>query len=301
MGGSSVISGGADAGTGGAQAGAGGSGGAMSHLSPGCGKDNTEDPTKWTTHDINVNVDPMFTAKFGMRRYFTRRPDNYDKSTPIPLTIWGQGCGQSVAENTPMTIGPAAQGSVQLQLLADADNHQCYYAGPDGDDAKTPELPYFDQALSETLANYCIDTSKIYMGGYSSGAWLTALVSCNRTNVVRGVGWAAAGLQKNHDACTGPVAAIITRGENDAGTPLDQTLAARDSLIMRNGCTTATQPWDPGEQAFDSSSCLVYQGCKPGYPVIWCPTPGGHTNTVGDTKLSPQGFWKFWTSLPPAM
>ena len=98
--------------------------------------------------------------------------------------------------------------------------------------------------------------------------------------------------------CSGKVAAIITRGVDDGGTPLAQTEAARDSLIMRNGCTTQTAPWLPGETAFDSSSCVEYQGCMPGYPVVWCPTPGGHTNTVNDTKLSPQGFWKFWSSLP---
>ena len=36
----------------------------------------------------------------------------------------------------------------------------------------------------------------------------------------------------------------------------------------------------------------------PGYPVVWCPTPGGHTNTINDSKLTPQGLWKLWSSLP---
>lgn len=299
----SAATGGAGGSTGGSAAtgGTGGSGGGASTLSPGCAKDPpAEDPTAWTAHDITVTIDAKFDAGYANRRYWRRPPVSYTKGVPMPLTIWGQGCGQpNNPENTPMTIGPAAAGSIQVQLLApqNQQNH-CYYAGPDGDDAKTPELPYFDKVLAEALNDYCIDTKKVFVGGYSSGGWFSALMSCNRANVIRGVGWAAAGLQLNHDACSGPVAAIITRGVNDNGTPLAQTEAARDSLIMRNGCTTTTQPWLPGETMFNTSSCVEYQGCMPGYPVVWCPTPGGHTNTISDTKLSPQGFWKFWTSLP---
>jgi poly(3-hydroxybutyrate) depolymerase len=184
-----------------------------------------------------------------------------------------------------------------VELLAPQGKDHCYSAGPDGDEASSPELPYFDKVLAETLANFCIDTKKVFQGGYSSGGWFSSLVSCNRADKIRGVAWAAAGLQKNHAPCMGPVAAIITRGENDGGTPLDQTLAARDSLIMRNGCTTQTQPWDPGETTFTSSSCVAYQGCMPGFPVVWCPTPGGHSNGT-DTGLSTKGFWKFWSTLP---
>jgi hypothetical protein len=287
------------AGSAGAPVGGSSVGGTPSKMSAGCGKDNADDPSAWTRHDITVTVDPKLTdAFYKQRTYWTRPPKTYDKAVPMPLTIWGQGCGQgNNAEGTPLSGGPAADGSVQVELLAPQGKDHCYYAGPDGDDAKSPELPYFDQVLAETLANFCIDTSKVFLGGYSSGGWFSALMSCNRADKIRGVGWAAAGLQKNHDPCTGRVAAIITRGETDGGTPLDQTLAARDSLIMRNGCSTETKPWLPGEASFDSSSCLEYQGCMPSYPVVWCPTPGGHTNGV-DTGLSSKGFWKFWSTLP---
>lgn len=280
-------------------AGTGSGGSAPSGMSAGCGKANADDPSAWTRHDITVTVDPKFSdAFYTSRTYWTRPPKTYDKAVPVPLTIWGQGCGQgNNPESTPMTNGPAADGSVQVELLAPQGKDHCYSAGPDGDDASSPELPYFDKVLAETLANFCIDTKKVFQGGYSSGGWFSSLISCNRADKIRGVAWAAAGLQKNHAPCMGPVAAIITRGENDGGTPLDQTLAARDSLIMRNGCTTQTQPWDPGETTFTSSSCVAYQGCMSGFPVVWCPTPGAHSNGT-DTGLSTKGFWKFWSTLP---
>jgi hypothetical protein len=279
--------------------GGGGGGGGLPKMSAGCGKDNQDDPTAWKAHDITVTVDAMFTDNaYKARRYWTRPPMGYEKNTPMPLTMWGQGCGQGGgAENVPTNQSGAAMAAVQVQFLAPQIGNKCYSAGPDGDNAKSPELAYFDAALAETLANFCIDTSKIFMGGYSSGGWLTSLISCNRADKVRGVGWVAAGLQKNHDACAGRVPAIIVRGTEDGGTPLDQTTAARDSLIMRNGCTMDTKPWLPGEATFTSSSCLEYQGCMPGYPVVWCPVPGQHTNGL-DIGLSSKGFWKFWSTLP---
>jgi hypothetical protein len=299
-GGMSGGGGAAGGGAGGSAGQAGGASGGMgSKSSAGCGKANADDPTAWTRHDITVEVDPKFTdAFYKQRTYWTRPPKTYDPSVPVPLTIWGQGCGQgNNPESTPMSSGPAADGSLQVELLAPQGNNHCYSAGPDGDDAKSPELPYFDKVLAETLANFCIDTSKVFQGGYSSGGWFSALISCNRADKIRGVAWAAAGLQKNHDACGGPVAALITRGENDGGTPLEQTLAARDGFILRNGCSMETKPWDPGETNFTTSSCLEYQGCMPGYPVVWCPTPGGHSNGT-DTGLSTKGFWHFWSTLP---
>ena len=90
----------------------------------------------------------------------------------------------------------------------------------------------------------------------------------------------------------------------DNGTPADQTMAAVESIRMRNGCAATTKPWTPtwnaGEEHADVSSCLQYDGCMAGYPLIWCPTQGGHTNTdgTGDTHLTRDGLWKLWSSLP---
>jgi hypothetical protein len=237
-----------------------------------------------------VTVDAKFAAQ-AKRRYFTNPPKTYDENMAWPLTLWGNGCGTgSTAEGELLMGGPASTSSVQVQLLAFKG---CFSAGPDGDNANSPELPYFDQVLAEVEAEYCIDKSKVYQAGYSSGGWFSGLMSCNRATVLGGVGWSAAGLQLNHDPCTGQVPAIVVRGTGDNGTPEAQTLAAIDSLRMRNGCTSMTAPWDPGEKLFNSAPCVEYQGCQAGFPVVYCAVPGGHTD--GGTITS-QGFWKFWTS-----
>ena len=40
-----------------------------------------------------------------------------------------------------------------------------------------------------------------------------------------------------------------------------------NALVGYNGCTSMTMPVDP-------SPCVAYQGCMPGYPVVWCVRPG---------------------------
>ncbi len=282
-------------GSGGAAAGAGGANSHITGMSSGCGKPNADSQKDWTTHSIAVTVDAQFAADYSTRTYFTRPPKNYDPSKAYPVTVWGNGCGQSVAEPTQISSGPGADGSIMVEMLANPKNHDCYSAGPDGDNANSPEVPYFDAVLAEAEAEFCIDKGKVYMGGWSSGGWFTTLLGCTRSNVIKGIGWASAGLQLNHAACMGAMPAILERGVDDTGTPLAQTDAAREDLRLRNGCSTETEPWDPGETAFATSTCVSYKGCTPGFPLVWCPIPGGHNN--GGT-LSAIGFWKFWTALP---
>jgi poly(3-hydroxybutyrate) depolymerase len=297
------------AGTGAAGTGAAGATGPI--RSAGCGKPNNDLSNTWTQHDIMVTVAAKYaTVDYTKRRYWSRPPPGYDPTKAYNFIVWGQGCdlGLSPDPAIPPTENPeAAASSIIVELDPSQTNptggHQCFSAGPDGDNADSPELPYFDQIVSEMENEFCIDTSKVFMGGYSSGGWFSALMSCVRTSVIRGTGWAAAGLQHNHDTCVGPVAALITRDMQDPGTPLDQTMEAVENLRVRNGCATTTKPWTPtwnaGEEHANTSSCLLYDGCMPGYPLVWCPTNvGGHTNTEKDTFLTRDGLWKLWSTLP---
>ncbi len=290
-------------------AGATGTAGAPSGMSAGCGTDNTDSPTQWTAHNIMVTtVAAAYKANYTNRLYWSRPPASYDKTKPYHLIIWGQGCGLgAMPESIPPIENPEAAASSIVVLLDPTKANptgggECFSAGPDGDNTDSPEIPFFDQVVSEMENEFCIDKSEIFQAGYSSGGWFSSLMSCVRTNVIRGTGWAAAGLQKNHDACVGPVPALITRGVQDVGTPLDQTMQAVESIRMRNGCATTTKPWTPtwnaGEEKADTSSCVTYDGCMAGYPLVWCPTPGAHTNTENDTHLTRDGLWKLWSTLP---
>ena len=116
-----------------------------------------------------------------------------------------------------------------------------------------------------------------------------------RAGILRGQGNATGGLPTVPSMCAGPIAAILAHDDTDTQNTIEEGMKARDRIKAINGCSDATMPyeWDtnPGTQ----STCLQYQGCKPGFPLIWCPTHGkGHSDQV---PISTTGFWKFWSAL----
>ena len=221
-------------------------------------------------------------------------PTNYDPNKAYPIIFYGSGCGATGAESGPFTDnGLNDQYILVFMLMAEG----CFQAGSSGT-ANSPDLPYFDDALAGAEAGYCVDKKKVFVAGYSSGAWISTFLACTRGGVVRGIGTAAGGLQYDRPACGSPVAVYMVIGTGDGENPIvnvknghDQgTGVARDTLLKMDGCGTQTMQWDPMYP-----ECQIYQGCAPGNPVVWCPIGGGHTN--GGKTLS-LGAWKFWMSLP---
>jgi len=77
---------------------------------------------------------------------------------------------------------------------------------------------------------------------------------------------------------------------------IQEGMKARDRIKAINGCSDTTMPYEWDVKPDTVSTCVEYQGCKPGYPLIWCPTHGlGHSD---QKPTSTFGFWKFWSGLP---
>jgi hypothetical protein len=287
--------------SGAAGAGTGGSVGTADHasgMSAGCGKTVTDPAAKYVEHDITVTV-PAAQSAYAMRKFFTYMPHNYDPSHPYPVTMWGPGCGASGPEGNQLmgSVGPdgkpATDSFIEIQLL---QKDSCFSTSA----ADSPEVPYFDEVLKQVSENYCIDKGQVFVAGYSSGSWLTHLLGCQRGNVIRGIGSASGGILVDHGTCTGPIAAIMTADTSDTTNPIIATAAdgtpkgsgaARDRILMANGCQMTSKPWNA---AFPG--CEIYDGCPPQYPVVWCLTMGQGHSTGGIN--SSKGFWTFWSTLP---
>ncbi len=282
------------AGNGGAAtAGAGGGGGASSGMSAGCGKEPGEEPRKYVQHDMVVNVAPAYAPKFTNRKYYTYLPNNYDPNKAYPLVFYGAGCGATMSEAQPAMQVFNDQAILVFLLQVDS----CFQAGSSGT-ADSPDIPYFDQALTEIETNYCVDQSRVFMSGYSSGAWFSITLSCSHGDKLRGIAVAAGGQQPVLPVCNGQVAALFYVSSKDTGNPTGGntgSIKARDRLITANGCQMTTQPWADGRWP----SCQKYEGCDQN-PVVWCDHMGGHTNGQGptDDKMATEGWWKFFTELP---
>jgi polyhydroxybutyrate depolymerase len=184
-----------------------------------------------------------------------------------------------------------------------------------GNRADTPELPYFRAVLADVEAHYCVDRSKVFVSGNSSGAWEAITLGCAASDVIRGFTSYGGGLRNARPPCKGPVAALLIAGTADASypigpldpsNPVDKVAIdrlgsfglapARDELLQRNGCVgTATAVWDP---AFPL--CRQFTGCPPAFPVVWCELPGiGRNPTLaGGVQYLPGPMWKFLSALP---
>jgi poly(3-hydroxybutyrate) depolymerase len=292
-------SGGGVAGSGGGAAGTGGGTptGAVKGMSEGCGKPAAEASGKWNMHQITIPVTAAQTAKFGKRVYYIDLPTGYDPAKPYPILFGGAGCGG--ADNTNASsggfavLGTSNPNAIQVGLGYIGG---CFSQGG----ADNPEMPFFDAVLKEVEAGYCVDKGRVFVGGYSSGGWLSYMLAFARGGVVRGISPAAggiAGMDRRPPDTKVPVAGLLLTGANDTANPATGATGsdvARDMMLMYNGCQgTATVPW---ETACPSCACVRYTGCPAAYPVVRCRPPGqGHTDGGGDFK---KAIWTTWMSLP---
>jgi poly(3-hydroxybutyrate) depolymerase len=235
------------------------------------------------------------------RLYYLNLPANYDPSKPYPVIFGGGGCGGSLNSNGSsggFAILPAGnKDAIQIGLS---------YVWPQGggacfseNGANTPDLPYFDSVLKDVETNYCVDKGKVFVGGYSSGGWLSYMLAFARGGVVRGISPAAGGMHPEASRPPDsklPLAALLLTGANDTANPATGPTgsdAARDLILKINGCTgTETTPWPTCKDC----GCVKYNGCPEAYPVIRCrPAGQGHTDGGGAFKSA---VWSVWSTLP---
>jgi poly(3-hydroxybutyrate) depolymerase len=256
-------------------------------------------------HNIVVTgVDPTFKkassgGSWTNRVYFLDMPTNYNPAKGYAVIFGGGGCGGSVGNN-----GNGGGFNVVSNGSPDAIQIGLSYVWPDGAGAcfadgytNTPDLPYFDSILKEVEANYCVDKSKVFVAGYSSGAWESYMLGFARGGVVRGIATAAGGLRMDRPPPSGvPFAALLLTGSGDGENPFTGPTGsslALDLALKTNKCTgTDTTDW----AVYPAGACKKYNGCPAAYPVIMC-RGGGSGHTDGGAGYRP-AIWTFWSTLP---
>ncbi len=336
------------AGTAGSGSGGGGQGGPYDvprGMSTGCGKQNAVDePGTFSKHDIDVTgVDPQYVADhpasqggytWTHRNYFIRLPQGYDPSVAYPLVFGGGGCGS--------TDGMSGSGGGSNPVKGTADQNNVIQVGlsymwGNGQGAcfqdegvNTPDVPYFDSVYNEITTNNCVDLEKVFIGGYSSGAWLAYTMGLARGGIVRGMAAGAGGIReerwqppanipfamlgitgtddganpvhrtKDGTSCAGTEAEGCWGGETICGFPGAEdcfdtgSAAARDFILNLNGCGGSD---GPTEQWGEWPECKKYTNCPAAFPVVYCMPVGGHTD--GGERFNPGGWDLLWKTLPP--
>jgi len=232
----------------------------------------------------------------GARSFWVRVPVDYDPTRPYRVVYLGQGCsgGQMANTNAYPLYNESQKGNeeaiyVALDTPEDGVNQDCYdnQSGP-----ASEEWEAFEDIQRFVDANYCLDLNKIYVAGYSSGAWLAAQWGCYFAGWptparaiapqyhVRAQAGYFGGEPANDPPCGGPVAALWTQDAFYGPAPEQGTAAALARLGRMNGCdTSSTAPQEPWHPEL-GNACTKFTTCPADYPVVLCTAQGaGHSDS----------------------
>lgn len=217
------------------------------------------------------------------RQWWVWLPPAYDASKAYPVVFTFHGCGG------PDNFIPMQKtaGNDAIIIRGTGGDNGCWSYPGNGDDVK-----FFDAMLADAEARLCVDTSRVFSTGYSSGAWFTNTLACARGDKLRGAGSVSGGVVGNRGTCSGEFARIFIHDTDDTTNYFDKNgnQAELARIVAQNHCDAATPPVPE-----DPAPCARYQSCDAGNPVIMCQTMGKKHDRQ-DT-LATTAFWKLFSSL----
>jgi len=240
----------------------------------GCNKPSTIAEKAYVMRSITVGG--------GSRDYFIRLPMGYDPTKPYPVIYQQHGCSSGANRETNNVPLDNQVGTSAIIVRGKAAG-QCWDTATTG-----PDIPYWDAMVADVEATWCIDAAKRYATGYSSGSFMTHRLGCLRADKLRGFATIAGGQAESN--CPATVGALLIHDANDNTVNISASIAARDSLLTRNGCDKTTAPTPT-----DHPPCVAYSGCASGKPVVWCQT-SGKDHDRQDALAAPI-FWDFLSKL----
>ncbi|HEY4057117.1 MAG TPA: hypothetical protein VGM39_10940 [Kofleriaceae bacterium] len=227
-----------------------------------------------------ANTPAMFVKRTVMtsRDLWVRTPTNYDPSRAYPVIYELHGCSDAPTRETNNVPVENQVGDNAIVVRARAAA-SCWDSSTGGAD-----LPYIDAMMTDVEGAFCVDTSKRFLSGYSSGSFMTHFLGCVRGDKFRATVNIAGG--QTAPNCTGDPAVLMIHDTNDNTVNISVGMATRDDHLKRNQCAmpATSSPIDP-------SPCVEYAGCAEGKRVVWCQT-AGHDHDRQDAFAAPL-FWSF--------
>lgn len=237
------------------------------------------------------------------RQYIVRVPGGYDVNIPYVLVFGFHGLGGTMQ-------GVDDSGYFGMQQVA---GDEAIFISPNGyessDDYDTPvsgngfwdengqDVEFVAAIVEWAKANLCVDTARIFSIGHSFGGMMSDNIGCKLTSSFRAIAPASSSFRRVYvdldTDCTGqPIAAMLTHGTNDNFVPFEEGVEARDYFLGVNGCSSGSTRAMP-------SGCVDYDGCREGYPVMWCEHMSGHgvwDNAGTGTSLGATA-WEFFSQF----
>lgn len=233
--------------------------------------------------------------------YVVSVPPDYDPSNPYPLAFAFHGANRT---------GPTCQAGDCAGFQSSMENdailvYMTSLGGPGwpGEDQRELNVTFFEQVLGQMKGRYCVDESRIFAAGTSSGAHFSNILGCRFGDQLLAIS-PVAGWLPEREGCVGRTAALVIHGVDDHHVQFSSGEEARDFWRERNGCSDQTVP--PIDELHarvvenrESHECAVFQDCDPGLPVVWCEhSEGGYDgSTHGWPLFGGQEIWDFVQNL----
>ena len=209
-----------------------------------------------------------------MRTFVVRMPSAYDGHTPAPVVFVFHPAGNpeymltrvNIPKAWPEAIGVYPRG---LARSSESDLRPIWQTRRG--ELHDRDLAFFDAMMGWLREHHCIDEKRVFSMGFSNGAMLTSLLSCERSKDIAGFAMVAGSIN-----CS-PAAAkptIIIHGLADRSVQYDRGVAIAQAWTTRNGCTAP-----PGT---GTVACSAAASCSA--PVVLCTHPGGHVYEPPFTK-----------------
>lgn len=269
-------------GAGGGSAGSGGGGSTTAMPSAGCGKSGKPANGK-------VTVQGELIVDF---------PSAYDGTKPYPLVIALHACGNQNTQWEGQFNKVPAFGTDYVRMMPNTtDSGQCW-------NNYNNNIARIKKQYDDALANYCIDTSRVFGVGHSSGAQMLVNILSHKADAdhlkLRGVAPVAA--DPYNVAVPMPVLYIDGIMDNQrSATSATNTVA---KFRAANGCMDSSKTYTPimacksaGGGSQVDPGCKIYDGCK--VPTIWCAhNDPDYSNTQhGIPCFGVQSIYDFFKSL----
>ena len=233
----------------------------------------------------------------GRGEFILDMPSGYDKDKPYRL-IFGNHCMGGSAPKVAGTDGGQDQTAYfyHIKTQADKDNIQAIYVALQGNGDGTwnspSDLKFWDDVLKHVETNLCVDTTRVFVTGFSFGAMFSYALSLEYPEKIRAVATYAPA-NWNFKQPTNrriPIAYYQTTGTGDNLCKWinDEKLkqGGKYCLLQHaedNGCSTNVEI----KLATGGTHVVTeFKGCKEGYPVKFSSFKGDHQCLASDQGSS---------------
>ena len=281
--------------------------------SKGCGSNSKLQKVK------SVENGDQFQIRVGgdTRDYFITLPKNYDNTKPhkvlFALHCYGSR-GEDFVHHNPDYDHPTPYYGQQVldkngdYIFVSLDAIGGVWTKGQGDH------DFFAQALTTIEENYCIDTSRVFITGFSFGAMFSySLMQDMQSRVRAAATYAVADyniwLPEGNNMKDLPIAWMNVHGVNDGRCNYDRAKnSALPRILKRNGKADANGDFTdassekPKEISGNTGHvCYDFKNVDERFPVKWCSWPGDHQWTAHDTGNMSVGWNWESTWVPEAV